>query len=260
MMNINEKDNHLAIGHHENSSGRMMKRIITGVLVLLMLGIVGYLIAQHFLTETRQEELFRQHFNELAISTTPISKEQRDEYQVAPDRPRYIYIPTISVNQARVLALGLKAAGVDGRQQLDVPKNIDDVGWYDCGINPVAKKRCDQPTLPGAGDTETAAMLTGHTCFSRSMSCVFDKLSRLKRGDTITIELGSGEKINYVVHQVEILKLTDVDMAKAMRPIEPNKEGLTLITCAGTYRGAVDADGVPTADKRVLVYAVRVGE
>jgi LPXTG-site transpeptidase (sortase) family protein len=217
----------------------------------------GFFIVGRMLSETHENELFEQQFNDLDVSTTPISDAERDEYTVAPKRPRYIYIPAAGVNKARILALGVKAPGKDGRQQLDVPKNIDDVGWYDCSINPVASNRCSQPALPGGGNTKVAAVLTGHTCFSRTLTCVFDEISKLKRGDAITIERGDGQKLNYTVKKVETIKLADVDMDKAMLPIESGKEGLTLITCAGTYQGTKDANGVPTADKRVLVYATR---
>jgi LPXTG-site transpeptidase (sortase) family protein len=228
-------------------------------LMLAASAVVGFFVIQHMLsdTEVHQSKLFEQQFSDLDISTEPVSEKERDEYTVPPERPRYIHIPAVNIAKARLIALGVKAPGATGQQQLDVPKSIADVGWYDCRINPVADKRCAQTTLPGAGNTEIASVLTGHTCFSRTMSCVFDSISKLKRGDTITIELGNGNKINYAVRRVETIPLADVDMAKAMRPIESGKEGLTLITCAGTYRGAVDANGVPTADKRVLVYAIR---
>jgi LPXTG-site transpeptidase (sortase) family protein len=206
-------------------------------------------------TETHEFELFEQQFSDLDVSTESVSKKERDEYTVAPERPRYLYIPAVGIDKARMIALGVKSPGVNGQQQLDVPKNIDDVGWYDCQINPLADKRCGKPTLPGANITNSAVLLTGHTCFSRTMKCVFDSISKLKYSDTITIERGDGTKLDYTVKKVEILNLADVDMNKAMKPIESGKEGLTLITCAGKYRGTTDANGVPTADKRVLVYA-----
>jgi LPXTG-site transpeptidase (sortase) family protein len=231
--------------------------IILAVIMLLVLVLASFFIIRWAMSDERSKQLFEQQFNVLGISTEPISQEERDDYTVPAERPRYIYIPAVNVDKARVIALGVKDPSPNGQQQLDVPTNIDDVGWYDCEINPLADKRCDQPTLPGGGSTDTAALLTGHTCFSKTMSCVFDNISKLKDGDTITIERGDRQKINYTVKKVETVKLADVDMEKAMRPIESGKEGLTLITCAGTYRGTLDANGVPTADKRVLVYAVR---
>lgn len=239
---------------------RRRNKVILALAILLVVAAiaVGTYVLVRMFWDNQENKLFEQQFSELDVSTTPISEREREEYTVAPDQPRYIHIPAVGVDSARMIALGVKSPGATGQQQLDVPKNIDDVGWYDCRINPIADKRCSQTTLPGAGDTETAALLTGHTCFSNTMSCVFDNISKLKNGDLITIERGDGEKLKYSVKKVEIVKLEDVDMAKAMRPIQSGKEGLTLITCAGKYRGAKDANGVPTADKRVLVYAVRI--
>jgi LPXTG-site transpeptidase (sortase) family protein len=231
--------------------------ILIAILVLVASVVAGFFIVKYILSDTNENKLFEQQFSEMNVSTTPISEKERDEYTVASELPRYIYIPAAGVDKARMVALGVKSPGKNNQQQLDAPKNIDDVGWYDCRINPVADKRCSQATLPGADITDTATILTGHTCFSRNKHCVFDRVSTLKRGNAITIERGDGKKLEYTVKKVEIVKLEDVDMKKAMLPIESGREGLTLITCAGTYRGITDASGVQTADKRVLVYAVR---
>lgn len=236
--------------------GKKKTAMLVAVLVLVVSAALGFMVVR-ILSHNRERELFEQQFSELEISTEPISDQERDEYTVPPERPRYLYIPAAGVGKTRLIALGVKSPGDDGNQQLDVPKNINDVGWYDCQINPLVDRRCAQTTLPGSGHYGVATLLTGHTCFSRTMRCVFDNLSKLERGDAITIERGDGEKLEYTVRSVEIVKLADVDMKKAVRSIELDKEGLTLITCAGKYRGTVDANGVPTADKRVLVYATR---
>jgi LPXTG-site transpeptidase (sortase) family protein len=236
------------------------KRAVTFIVALFLVAafiISGYFLASYFLTDYQTSKQFQQTISDEGISIEPIPEKERDSYTVPADYPRYIYIPSINVNKARIIAVGVKKPNVSGQQQMDVPKNINDAGWYNCQINPVVEKRCSQPTLPGSGDTDTAAIMAGHTCFSNTRSCVFDNISKLKAGEIITIELGDGSKINYAVKRVDILKLADVDMAKAMRPIEPDKEGLTLITCTGKYKGATDVNGVRTADHRVLVYALR---
>jgi LPXTG-site transpeptidase (sortase) family protein len=212
-------------------NGKSKVVILVAILVLTASVVAGFFIVRHVLSDAHENKLFEQQFSELNISTTPISEEERDEYTVAPELPRYIYIPAAGVDKARMVALGVKSPGKDNQQQLDAPKNIDDVGWYDCRINPIADKRCGQATLPGANIIDTATILTGHTCFSRTMNCVFDKISMLKRGDTIIIERGDGKKLGYAVKKVEVIKLEDVDMRKAMRPIESDKEGLTLMVC-----------------------------
>ncbi len=203
------------------------------------------------------EEL--QYIESIGISTKPVTREEVDSYTVDPDKPRYMTIPNAGVTNARTIALGVKKPTSGGSQQLDAPNRIGDIGWYNCQMNPIVDNRCDTYKTPGDGNTETAALFDGHTCFSRAMSCVFDQISSLHKGDSIVVERGDGQKLQYSVRAVQVLSLADVDMKAAMKPLEAGREGLTLITCAGTYKGAVDASGVPTASKRVLVYAVLNG-
>jgi LPXTG-site transpeptidase (sortase) family protein len=94
--------------------------------------------------------------------------------------------------------------------------------------------------------------LDGHSCTGNN--CIFDNLTGLKNGAKIIIERGDGEKITYIVKEVAVVRLADVDMNKMMRPIVPNQEGLNLITCAGNWT-ARDSQGVVTMDKRVMVFA-----
>ena len=228
------------------------------VSVLLTVGLIvaGYFAVQYILPIWQTNEETR-HIESLGISTKPVTEKEVSDYKVNPDKPRYMSIPTAGVTRARTVALGVKPpAGQDNSQQLDAPTNISDVGWYNCQINPIEDKRCDTPKRPGDGNTEVAALFDAHTCFSKTLTCVFDQISSLRKGESILIERGDGQKLDYRVVKVEILNLADVDMGQAMTPIETGREGLTLITCAGTYKGAVDASGVPTASKRVLVYAV----
>lgn len=236
---------------------RWLRRVIT--ILLSLAAIVGGYFLMDYLVATWQNNEEIHYIESIGISTKPVTQAEIDDYKVDPDKPRYISIPRAGVTNARAIALGVKSPAADGSQQLDAPTRIGDTGWYNCQINPIADNRCDTYKTPGDGNTETAALFDGHTCFSRAMSCVFDQISSLKNSDSIVVERGDGQTLQYVVRKVQILNLADVDMKAAMKPLESGREGLTLITCAGTYKGAVDASGVPTASKRVLVYAVLNG-
>ncbi len=230
------------------------KRIIVGLVTMLLL-LTAAIVWFYFFETSRVERVM---LDELGVSIEPVTQEERDSYTVPPDDPRYLTIEAAGVHKARVLSIGVKAPNKDGVQQMDEPKTIDDVGWYNCQINPAESRKCATPKRPGDGNTAVADVIDGHTCFSNSLTCVFDNISRLQSGDKIMIERGDGSQLTYTVKKVEVLDLASgVDMAKAMKPIEADKEGLTLITCAGTYRGATDINGVLTASKRVLVYAIR---
>jgi LPXTG-site transpeptidase (sortase) family protein len=210
----------------------------------------GWFLLKHFAPpEVQQKIASLQRAQQLNLET---EKPDKDNYTVPAAYPRYLHIPEIGVDQARILGLGVLKPDKDGGQQLDSPKNIYDTGWYNCTINPVAANKCATPTLPGSGDTNQAAVIDGHTC-DDGEKCVFNNLSKLKKGDTVTVERGDGSKLDYAVDLVEIKKLADVDMNKVMRPFQSGTEGLNLITCIGQWT-ATDAHGVPTMDERVLVY------
>ena len=178
-----------------------------------------------------------------------------DTTGLTPSTPGQMIFANYLVEELK--AIGLKDPNSNGQQQMDEPDNIGDAGWYNCQINPVVDNRCDEPTRPGGGDTETSVVIDGHTCFSDRLTCIFDNLDVIESGDVINIELGNGEVIKYATRKVETVYLEDIDMNEAMRPIDSDKEGLLLITCSGTYNGATDANGVQTASQRMLVYAVR---
>ncbi|MCL1876946.1 class F sortase [Candidatus Saccharibacteria bacterium] len=246
-------------------SGGIFSKMVTVLLsILLFCGFVvcSFLLIRFFTSDDRPNDDGIDATEVLNLDTKEVTEEDKDEYTVAPNRPRYLFMPSIGVERARVKEIGLKQPNAQGFQQMEAPSNIYDVGWYNCQKNPVVAQRClaepgGEPVVPGGGDMENAVIMDGHTCFSKTFVCIFDNLSNLKAGDTATVQLGDGTKINYVVKKVEIKNLDDVDMVALSHPIESGKEGMNLITCIGRYNGATDANGALTASQRVLVWTVR---
>jgi LPXTG-site transpeptidase (sortase) family protein len=228
------------------------------IVVLLVAASFGYWMMKHFnlfgLINSEPNNLETIRNLQLGIETRPITEQEKADYQVAAEVPRYLTIEAANVKKARILPLGVLAADSAGQQQLDAPRNVFDVGWYDCQINPDSSKKCTQPARPGDGNTAVAAILDGHSCSNQS--CVFNNLSNLKSGDKIMVELGNGQQLTYSVVLVEVVALDKVDMSKMLRPITADHEGLNLITCIGSWT-AKDSRGLPTMDKRVMVYALR---
>ena len=168
-----------------------------------------------------------------SLDEAPISGEQIDSYTVDPDKPRYISIPTLGIEKIRVLSVGLTST-----KMLDVPKNINDTAWYNASATP--------------GNGHGAVVIDGHNG-GVTRDGVFAKLSNLKQGDTITIERGDGKRFTYKVQTNETMSLEKANktgMKDMMQSIEPDKEGLSLITCAGTW---IPRDKV--FDQRVMVRA-----
>lgn len=145
-------------------------------------------------------------------STVKSTSNSIDSYTVAPGMPRYIIIPKLGV-KARVLAVGLTKDGAVG-----TPNNVYDTAWY----NGSAK-----PGQPGA------ALIDGHV--SRwTTHGVFYNLAKLQPGDSLQIELGSGQLINYQVVKTQTYSADQVDMAAALSPATDGTSGLSLITCSGS--------------------------
>lgn len=144
------------------------------------------------------------------------SEQEVADYKVAPDRPRYLSIEKLNVENSRVLPMGVNTSG-----ELDTPKNIFDVGWYEASGK------------PGQGGT---LIIDGHNG-GPHIHGVFKNLPDLANGDIIKIERGDGEIFNYKVVENKTVSLTDSDayMSTAARSPEKGVESVTLITCTGEW-------------------------
>ena len=144
------------------------------------------------------------------------TKEEKQEYTVAPDRPRYLSIEKLGIKNARVLPMGINEKG-----ELGTPNNIFDVGWYvDSG-------------MPGQGGT---MVIDGHNG-GPHVHGVFKNLPSLVEGDIIIIERGDGQVFKYKVVENKEISLNDSNdyMAVAVVSPIPGIESLTLITCTGEW-------------------------
>lgn len=149
------------------------------------------------------------------IEEKPAEEEVR-EYKVAADRPRYLTIEALGIYNSRVLPMGVNTKG-----ELDTPRNIFDVGWY------------EGSGKPGEGGT---MIIDGHNG-GPHVHGVFKELPSLVEGDIIKIERGDGAIFNYkVVSNIEVsLDEANKYMASAGRTPQIGKESITLITCTGEW-------------------------
>lgn len=159
--------------------------------------------------------------------------QQVSAYTVPPTHPRLLTIGKLGVSAA-ILPVGAT------NNVLNAPASAWDAGWY------------DKSALPGSGTG--ALLIDGHVNDALGSPGVFYSLGNLARGDEIGIERGDKRKFTYEVTSVQDIPVDKVDMASALESTEPGKEGLTLITCGGSYDYKKE-----TFDHRVLVFAVRKG-
>ena len=149
----------------------------------------------------------------------PPTEQEVVEYTVAADRPRYLTIDRLGINNARMLPMGINADG-----ELSTPNNIFDVGWYDASGK------------PGQGGT---LLVDGHNG-GPHVQGVFKALPSLGSGDIIVVERGDGQKFQYSVVENKAVPLSEANdyMATAMMSPMKGKESITLISCTGEWSQA----------------------
>lgn len=128
-----------------------------------------------------------------------------------PDVPVRLKIPGIGVDAA------VESVGITPKGAMDVPKNVDNVGWYNLGVRP--------------GD-KGSAVFAGHLDWYDGKTAVFQHLDKLGVGDVLSIETDQGKILPFVVREIRAFKQheTAIEVFK-------KSEGrhLNLITCGGIW-------------------------
>ena len=149
------------------------------------------------------------------VSEEEITEQQRDEYVVEPNKPRYLNIEKLGVKKARIFEVG-----IDSKGQMQTPRSIYDAGWY------------TGSKLPGLGGT---TVIDGHN--GADKKGIFKKLNTLEAGDMLSIEMGSGEIYNYRVYENVEISLKDANryLPEMMTSPVSGEESVTIISCSGEY-------------------------
>lgn len=153
-----------------------------------------------------------------SVEEKPITETERQEYTVAPHALRYLSIPTLGVQNARILPVGLE----HGSNRIASPINIFDVGWFN--------------QSGGLDDVNQAIFLDGHNG-GPTMNGVFKHLPNLVKGDELIIERGDGEIFKYQVVENFTLAVEDFDdkrMATLLKTID-NQPTVSVMTCTGKW-------------------------
>jgi LPXTG-site transpeptidase (sortase) family protein len=163
-----------------------------------------------------------------APSTVQVSTNDLSSYTVAPNMPRYLLIPKLSVD-ARILSAGLSPDG-----SISTPGNVFDTAWY------------DGSSLPG----QPGAMLIDGHISSWTSPGVFYRLDELSPGDEIQVERGDGAVFTYRVVKTEVYASSAVNMQAVLNPVNAGSPGLNLISCYGSV-----IPGTNEFNKRIVVFA-----
>jgi LPXTG-site transpeptidase (sortase) family protein len=212
---------------------RNKKQNLVTTLLLATLGLVLVGAGSFFLYSalTTKKVIIQAPSSVAKASTKKRTIQEKQAYTVPASHPRELAIKKLGV-EASVVAVGAP----DGT--LGAPGSAWDVGWY------------DKSALPGAGDG--ALLIDGHVNDALGSPGIFYDLTKLVKGDEISLERGDSQTFTYSVVKVQDVPLQQVDMSALLASVQEGKEGLNLITCGGTYDYQKR-----TYDHRILVFAVR---
>ncbi|WP_226645957.1 class F sortase [Mesobacillus subterraneus] len=198
-----------------------MKKILIIVAALIMAGCSSQLGA-----ETAEETQAPNNEQQVASVSVPSSE---SKVEIIKDNrtgivPVTIEIPAINVKTQ------IEQVGTLKNGRMDVPKNPDNVGWYEPG------------TLPGAPGN---AVLAGHVDDLTSPAVFYD-LHKLKNGDKIMVTDAEGQTLTFEVYEQKAFPRLDA-------PIEDIfgfsfASTLNLITCSGDF----DPETTERAERTVI--------
>jgi sortase (surface protein transpeptidase) len=112
----------------------------------------------------------------------------------------------------------IEQVGMDKQGRMDVPKNADNVGWYNLGYKP--------------GDKGSAVM-AGHLDKASGAPAVFWNVSKLHPGDTILVTEENGKRLTFSVSKVTNYPYNDFPLQEVFGASDEAR--LNLITCQGTW-------------------------
>lgn len=139
-----------------------------------------------------------------------VQKIQQEEQRV--DIPVRLIIPKLNIDT------DIEQVGLDKDQAMDVPKDVNNVGWYNLGFRPGE-----------LGNT----VLAGHFDDVNGGPAVFFKLDELEVGDTVITVDGKGNQTKFQVALVETYKHDQVPLESVFGSFPIAR--LNLITCGGVF-------------------------
>lgn len=126
--------------------------------------------------------------------------------------PSELSIPKLGINTS------IESVGMDTEGKMDVPKNDDDVAWYNLGYKP--------------GD-KGSAVIAGHYDKVTGAPAVFYNISNLTSGDTIVVTDYQDKEYTFMVTHTETYPFDALPLQAIF-----NTQGtstLNLITCEGKF-------------------------
>ncbi|MGD9934817.1 MAG: class F sortase [Dehalococcoidia bacterium] len=135
-----------------------------------------------------------------------------------------LLIPRFGVDSA------IELIGLLPNNQLDVPRDPNNTGWYDI---------YDRPGYRGN------AVFSAHVDYFPDIRGPFFNLSRIDPGDEIVVRMEDGTEYRYRVIKKKRYEAATIPMGDLIWPTDKpsDQEWITLITCGGRFDGAPNQPG-----------------
>lgn len=159
-------------------------------------------------------------FNPISIPTSSPSTEVK------------YYPPKILTITKLGIQSNVESVGLDSQGRMDVPKRVENVGWFNLGFK--------------IGD-KGSVVLAGHFDDVSGAPAVFYNLNQLQVGDEVEILDELGKVWKYSVEKKEIYDYDKVPLEEVFA--YKDKHRLNLITCDGVFN-----QNAKNYSKRLIVY------
>lgn len=189
--------------------------------IAIIIVIIGAIII--FSTNSTRQALLPTQSQKHSESKGAVASVQTKQYA----QPARLSIPKLGVDAS------VESVGMDNNENMDIPKNADNVAWYNLGYKPGEKGN---------------AVIAGHFDKVSGAPAVFYHLENLHVGDRIVTTDVNGDTVNFSVVRLA----TYTDEAFPLEEVfgQAEKSMLNLITCDGTWNSKTKS-----YSHRTVVYA-----
>jgi len=174
--------------------------------IILALSLIGAIIVCVLIYNSKYKA------KDIPVTITPNVILATQPAQIIYGTPVSLSIPAIDINAT------FKSVGITSEGAMDMPKNMDDIGWYDLGTKP--------------GDIGSA-VIAGHYGVKTGNSQAFNNIHKLVKGDKINIIDDKGNNISFVVRESKSFSpeagTSEIFISR------DGKAHLNLITCEGVW-------------------------
>lgn len=143
-------------------------------------------------------------------------------------RPVQLTIPKLNIKHT------IEPVGLTDKGAMGAPEDPGGIGWYTGSVNPGAVG---------------SAVITGHYGWKGDVPAIFDTLSDLEIGDTVTVEDENGISHSFAVSEMHTYA-RDAIVPEIFNSSD-NRARLNIITCTGRWNAAINE-----YDERLVVFTI----